>query len=48
MDRVSVELRDKLGIAVAKRTYKAYRQLRFGSMAATGECGRPAAAAALG
>ena len=27
MEKVSVELRDKLGIAVAKRTYKAYRQL---------------------
>jgi transaldolase len=27
MEKVPVELRDKLGIAVAKRTYKAYRQL---------------------
>jgi transaldolase len=27
MEKVSAELRDKLGIAVAKRTYKAYRQL---------------------
>jgi hypothetical protein len=27
MDRVPGELRDKLGIAIAKRTYKAYRRL---------------------
>jgi len=27
MEKVPVDLRDKLGIAVAKRTYKAYRQL---------------------
>jgi transaldolase len=49
MDKVSGELRDQLGIAIAKRVYKAYRELlNSGSMAATGECWRQATATALG
>ena len=49
MEKVPGELRDKLGIAVAKRTYKAYRRLLDSdAMAATGECWSPATATALG
>ena len=41
-------LRNQLGIAIAKRTYKAYRAAQLAALAAHLQCRRPAAAAALG
>ena len=47
--KVPESLRDQLGIAIAKRTYKAYRELLdFAALAARAQLRRAAAAAAVG
>ena len=48
-DRVPDELRNRLGIAVAKQAYRAYRELLvLCPLGAAGQRGRPGAAAAVG
>ena len=46
--RVPGELRDRVGIAVAKQAYRAYRELLVSALGAAGQRGRPGAAAAVG